>query len=418
LNTNREILQKPCFEPPTLTIRELEENPHRVFRQHRPVTPVIKREDGLYIAIRAADVEKLATDPRTRQGETELVTSQGVTEGPLFDFVKHTMLMSNGTVHRRRRAPLARTFAVKLITELRPQIRAIAEELIDDGIARGGMSLVADYSALIPARVIAMILGLPAADIPEFTRNVYSLARVFTSGFSSEMAPEIQISAQKLMSYVNELLNDRRERPGSDFLTSFLATIGEPEGLAPLEVLAQVVTLIVGGSDTTRGAMAIQTSLLLQHREQWRAVCANPALIPGAVLESLRYEPAVGSFLRFTLEDLDVDGLVVPRNSMLVMSTLSAMRDPAVYADPDKFDITRADIPRRHPVFGAGAHRCLGEALAKAELEEGLAALAARLPELELEGKPPAIQGSGGIRPIQEMRVSGSGDSWRVSVGK
>jgi cytochrome P450 len=213
------------------------------------------------------------------------------------------------------------------------------------------------------------------------------------------------------------LLNDRSQRPRNDFLTSYLGTIGELEDLAPLDALAQVVTLVLAGSDTTRCAMATQVSLLLQHPQQWRAVCANHALIPGAVLESLRYEPAVGSYPRFTLEDIDFDGQVVPRDSMLSMSTLSAMRDPAVHADPDKFDITRADIPRRHPVFGAGAHRCLGEALAKAELEEGLAALTARLPDLELEGKPPAVQGSGGIRSIQEMRVSRSGDSWRVSVG-
>ena len=410
--------QGPFFEPTTVTIGELEENPHRVFRQHRSLTPVIKRDDGAYIAIRAADVEKLATDPRTRQMETELVASRGVNEGPLFDFVKHSLLMSNGTEHRRRRAPLARTFAVKLIAELRPQIRAIAEELLDDCVARGGMHLVADYCGLIPARVIGTMLGLSAADIPEFTRHAYSLARVFTAAFSRAMVPEIENSARQLMRYVDELLDDRSRYPRNDFLTSYLGTIGEPEGLSPVDAITQIVALIVGGSDTTRTAMAIQISLLLQHREQWQALCGNPALIPGAVLESLRYEPSVGSFPRFTLEDLDIDGWVVPRSRILIMSTLSAMRDPALYADPDKFDIARADIARRHPVFGAGAHRCLGEALAKAELEEGLAALAARLPDLELAGEPPAVYGSGGIRSIQDMRVSKSVTSWQAGVAR
>jgi cytochrome P450 family 103 len=167
----------------------------------------------------------------------------------------------------------------------------------------------------------------------------------------------------------------------------------------------QIITLILAGSDTTRGAGTIQTSLLLQHRDQWDAVCKDPALIPGAVLESMRYEPAVGSFARFTLEDVQIDGWIVPRNSVLSLSTLAAMRGPQLYSDPDRFDITRADHPRRHMIFGAGSHRCLGEALAKAELEEQLAALTQRLPQLQLSGDPPVIRGNGGIRSVRNMQV-------------
>jgi cytochrome P450 len=412
INTIDEVPRSAAFEPVLVKLREFEHDPHGVFRRYRQTTPVLKRDDGVYIAIRAADIEKLGTDPRTRQLETEYVVSRGVTEGPLFDFVKHTMLLSNGTEHRRRRAPLARTFALKMIAELRPRIRTIAADLLDDCVARGGMDFVADYCSLIPARVIAVILGLPSADIPEFTRHVYSVARVFTPAFPREVIPQMQTSAQQLNLYVEDLLNERSRHPLNDFLTSYLGMIGEPEGLKPLEALSQLVTLIVAGSDTTRTALAIQASLLLQHPQQWQSVCGHHALIPGAVLESLRYEPAVGSFPRFTREDIDIDGWLVPRDRILIMSTLSAMRDPAVYPDPDKFDIGRAGSARRLPVFGAGAHRCLGEALAKAELEEGLAALAARLPDLKLVGAPPVVYGSGGIRRIQGMRVSRSAEGW------
>jgi cytochrome P450 family 103 len=412
LNTIDDVPRSAAFEPAPVELRELERDPHGTFRRYRPMTPVLKRDDGVYMAIRAADVEKLGTDPRTRQLETEYIVARGVTAGPLFDFVKYTMLLSNGTEHRRRRAPLARTFGLKMIAELRPRIRTIAADLLDDCVARGGMNFVADYCSLIPARVIAVILGLPAADIPEFTRHVYSLARVFTPAFPSEAIPQMQTSAQKLNLYVEDLLNERSRHPLNDFLTSYLGMIGEPEGLKPLEALSQLVTLIVGGSDTTRTALAIQASLLLQHPQQWQAVCGHHPLIPGAVLESLRYEPSVGSFPRYTLEDIDIDGWVVPRNRILIMSTLSALRDPAACPDPDKFDIARAGSSRRLSVFGAGAHRCLGEALAKAELEEGLAALAARLPDLQLVGAPPVVHGSGGIRRIEGMRVSRSGEAW------
>jgi cytochrome P450 len=411
-NTISEIPRQLSYESTTVTTRELEEHPHRVFRHYRPITPFVGREDGAYIALRAADVEQLATDPRTRQFEVEYLISRGVSEGPLLNFARHTLMLSNGTAHRRRRAALSRAFAGKLIAELRPRIRAIAEDLIDECVREGGMNLVADYCALIPVRVIAMILGLPAADMVEFARHVYSLARVFTPTFSREMVPQMQNSALELMWYMEEFLGDCNQHRRNGVMLPYFQGTDSP---SPGEAVSQLVTAIISGSDPVRTAMAIQVSLLLQHPQQWQAVCRNRAHIPGAVLESLRYEPAIGSVARLTSEDLAIDGWVVPRNCILQLSTLSALRDPAICCDPDDFNITRADAPRRHPVFGAGAHRCLGEALGKAELEEGLAALTARLPSLQLAGQPPAICGSDGIRSIRDMRVSRSGDSWHAS---
>ncbi|MBV8401591.1 MAG: cytochrome P450, partial [Acetobacteraceae bacterium] len=104
-------------------------------------------------------------------------------------------------------------------------------------------------------------------------------------------------------------------------------------------------------------------------------------------------------------EEVEIGGYVMPRNSLLSLSTLSAMRDPALYADPDSFNIRRNDHPRRHLIFGLGVHRCLGEVLARAELEESQAALTSRLPQLRLAGKPPSLFGHSGIRRIDGMRV-------------
>jgi cytochrome P450 len=392
-------------EPPTLSIAALDRDPHGVFRRHRVLTPLIKREDGTYIAIRSGDVENLATDPRTRQMQTELAQSRGVTEGALFDLLQNTMLLSNGPDHRRRRAPMSRAFAVSLIAGLRPRIRAVADGLIDRSHARGEMNLLDDYAALIPAHVISEILGLPQTDIPRFTVWVYTLARWFSYSLTVEEVPQIQQAALHLTHYVSELLATRRATPGNDFLTSYAAAIEESGNLSPAETLAQIVTVIIAGSDTTRAAMAMQVALLLEHREQWDAVCRDAALIPGAVSEALRYEPSVGSIPRFTLEDIEIDGCLVPRNRVLSLSTLSAMRDPALYDEPDSFNIRRTDHPRRHLVFGAGVHRCLGEVLARAELEEGLAALVEHLPRLQLAGHPPTIDGHAGIRRVNGMRV-------------
>jgi cytochrome P450 len=392
-------------EVPRLSVEELDHDPHGVFRRWRPLTPLIEREGGSYIAIRSGDVERLIVDPRTRQSETERLRSQGINAGPLFEVLDNTMLFSNGSVHRRRRAPLSRAFAFRLIMGIRPRIRALAVGLLKSHQPRGEINFLDDYAALLPARAVSMLLGLPEADIPLFTRWVYTLAPALGFSFLPAELPAMQQAARDLTSYVSDHLAARRAAPRNDFLTDYIAMVEQEGTLSAAETLSQVAAVILAGSDTTRAAMVMQIALLLQHRDQWEAVCADPELIPGAVAEALRYEPPVGSTPRFTLEDIDLEDCAIPAQRVLSLSTLSAMRDPALYADPDRFNIRRADHPSRHPVFGGGPHRCLGEVLARAELEEGLAALASVLPHVQLMGDPPTMTGHAGIRRVSGMRL-------------
>ena len=391
---------------PILSIPELDRDPHGIYRRYRADTPFICRPDGSYIAIRGRDVVQLITDPRTRQMESELAVMRGITEGSLFDVLAHSMVFSNGEAHRRRRAAMSRTFAFRIIATLRPRIRALAEELIDAHVEEGRMNLLDDYAGLIPARAIAEILGLPEQDVPYFASLVYTVSRATSFSFTAVEVPAMKQAAEQLNDYAEKMLADRRAAPRDDFLSAFVRAVDEQVELSPVETLSQIVTLIVAGSDTTRAAMAVQVALLLQHREQWNMVCNTPALIPGAVAEALRYEPAVGSVPRFTTAEIEIDGRIAPAGRILTLSTLSAMRDPALYTDPERFDIRRTDHPRWHLVFGGGAHRCLGEALAKAELEEGLAALAARLPQLVADGEPLRVEGHSGIRRLSSLHVA------------
>jgi cytochrome P450 len=394
------------LDPPLVAVAELDERPHETLRRFRSVAPFLKRDKGGFLAIRGRDVEALMTDPRTRQVETELMLARGVQEGALFDFYKHSMLFTNGPDHRRRRAPMSKAFAAKLVEEMRPRIRAIADEILAEAEPQGEMNFLDRFCSLIPARMISGILGIQEADIPRFTLWVYSMSRAINSSFSMEQMGEIEHAARQLTQYVSELLECRRDAPQDDFLTRFVRAVEEENTLTPIETLTQLVSVILAGSDTTRTALAIQTDLLLKHPEQWQAVCQNPALIPGAVAEAMRYEPSVGSIPRFTVEEIELDGYLVPRNAILSVSTLSAMRDESLYSDPDRFDVTRSDHPRRHLVFGGGVHRCLGESLAKAELEEGLAAITARTPGLRVVGEPPRLIGHSGIRRMTGMNVA------------
>jgi cytochrome P450 family 103 len=270
-------------EPPALSITELDADPHGVFRRYRHLTPLLKRERAGYIAIRAADIEPLAFDPRTRQIETEQLAVRGIHSGPLVELWSNSMLFSNGGEHRRRRAPMSRAFAFKLIEQMRPRIRVAARNILEQHLQAGELDFLGGFASLIPAHIIANILGIPPADVPHFTELVYSVSRSLSISYSNAEIQGMQDSARQLMEYVNGLLGSRGAALNNEFLASYLKTVTEADNVSAAEILSQVVTIIIAGSDTTRGAIAVQVALLLQHREQWAAVCADPALIPGAV---------------------------------------------------------------------------------------------------------------------------------------
>ncbi|MEO0362384.1 MAG: cytochrome P450, partial [Pseudomonadota bacterium] len=190
-----------------------------------------------------------------------------------------------------------------------------------------------------------------------------------------------------------------------DFLSNYVAS----EAAAALtedELRTQITSVILAGSDTTRMALCSTVTQLMLRPDQWAAVVGDPeGLKASAVAEGLRFDPVIGSLPRVATAELAFGGVRVPAGSVLSPVVLAALRDPAVYAEPDRFDIAREDHPRDHPVFGAGAHRCLGEALARAELEEALAALATLAPKARLVGPPPMLSGVSGARSIDQMRV-------------
>jgi cytochrome P450 len=390
---------------PTLTLEQLEADTHGVFRRYRKDHAVVLHETGGYFVLRFADVERLSRDPRLRASGTAFPEFLGVSSGAIFEIFDYGMLTVDGDIHRRRRAPFSRLFAARAITEMRPSIRRTAEDLIDGWYGDGEVDFFNEFATKMPARVIADLLGLPREDIPEFTVLVYEVTKIFSFGLNPDEIAEIEKAAQQLHNYVDKVLDERRRSPRGDFLSAFLDAASEAGEMSPEEMLVQIFLLIVGGTDTTRVAIAIQLGLLLQHREQWAEVCGDPALIPCAVAEAMRFEPTATAVVRVTGEDVDLDGTVIPAGQLVTLSTMSAMRDEQAYHRPDMFDIHRTDQPRLHPTFGYGAHRCIGEALARAELEESLSAITARIPQLQLN-VPPRISGHFGIRRIDAMRVA------------
>ncbi len=390
---------------PRLERASPDQDDHAMLRAARDIAPLAISPLGIPITLHWRHVAPLADPALTRQLELETMAMQGITGGPLYELFANTMLFANGAAHQRRRAPIQRTFAFKLIEKLRGEVAALAGDLVETRLGAGPFDFLEEIAGALPARIIARILGVSDDDIPAFRREVYSAIRGLVI-HDPAIRPSVESSVAALADYVDRQVAERRANPLDDFLTHYVAAADEDDALTGDEVRAQLVTLIVAGSDTTRVAICAALTLLVQHPAQWRALCADPHGLKAKVAdEPMRFEPSVASFPRVALEDFELDGVALPKGGFVVCSTMAAMRDPELYAEPDRFDIHRDDHPKWHPIFGAGAHRCLGEALARVELEETIAAVAERAPNAALVGAPPAFRGLHAVRAIDRMQM-------------
>ena len=380
---------------------------YALFGKLREETPLVKVPMGMgsmVLALRAHMVDQIVSPDETRQLETEMKMMQGIFDGPIYDFIAQVMLFANGDVHQRRRQPVARTFAFKLMEAMRPKAAAVAAEIIAEHLGNGPFDYLKDFAAQIPARIIADILGIPRKDLPVFLKWVSDTAEAIGFVDVSRRA-DIEKSLTEFNAYVDKLLADRRANPRGDFLSDYVAATAASGDMTEGEIRAQVVGLILAGSDTTRNSMCMTLSELLQHPEQWKALCADPdGLKKKASEEGLRYQPVVSGIPRVTTKDMEIEGYLIPAGAVIAVSILSVLRDPAVYADPESFNIHRTDQQRWHLAFGAGAHRCAGEALARVELEETLATIARLAPNTRVVGAAPQLQ-PGAIRTVDQMQV-------------
>lgn len=398
--TNKELEDVP----PIVEISDLDASPHEIYKAYRERLPFIRRSDGAFLILRHSDISVLPNDPRTRQPETELLAVRGIKDGPLFDFFSRSMLFSNGEVHRRRRRPFTREFAFKMIEAIRPEVRRHIFRLTTSNGRDRRLRIRDELAGPVPALTIASILGVDPSEVPFFTSLAYEVSKTLSPSWGADERPGMERAAAELTQFVSDLLTDRVRSPKDDFLSLYLQEVDFEDAEARLDAIMQIVTIVLGGSDTTRAAIVIQTGLLLQERQRWDAVRQDRTLLHGAVAESLRFEPAVGSFPRIAMAEIELDGHTIPAGSLLILSTVSSMRDPAVYDEPDLFDLRRKQ-QRWHPVFGVGEHRCLGEALARMELEETLAALLELYPGLGLMSDGLTVHGHAGIRRVDELEV-------------
>ncbi|MGW0080211.1 cytochrome P450 [Streptomyces sp. NPDC003393] len=285
--------------------------------------------------------------------------------------------------HRAQRRLMVPSFTLRRATELRPQIQRTVDGLLDAMIAQGPPAeLVSAFAVPVPSMVICALLGVPYADHEFFEEQSRRLLRGRT-------AEETRDARNRLEKYLGDLIDRKRQDPGEgvlDDLVRLQRSEGRPDDE---ELLALAVILLVAGHETTANMISLGTYTLLQHPERLAELRADPGLLPTAVEELMRLLSIADGLLRLATEDIEVAGTTIRKGDGVIFSTSVINRDQDVYAAPDTLDFHRP--ARHHIAFGFGIHQCLGQNLARTELEIALGSLLRRLPALRLAAPPEEI---------------------------
>ncbi|WP_248960842.1 cytochrome P450 [Sphaerisporangium perillae] len=337
--------------------------------------------DQATLLTRYEDVKQVLADPRfTRRLNAPDAARMSAEGGGVFNSEMATIIPDGGEEHQHWRRLVGKWFTAKRMTALRPAMAEIAERLIDDMVKRGRPGdLKASLGFPLPVYVICDMLGVPAADRDRFSYWSDTLLNLTRYGQA-----EIEAAQGEFVQYMSEHIAAKRAEPGDDLLSALIAAGGpEDGGLSDIQILVTGMALLVAGHETTANMIGKMVSMLLADRSRWERLLADPSLIRTAVEETLRLDANSGFGLpRYLREETEVSGTVLPRGTTVVCSMAAANRDESAFEAAAEMDLSRS--PNPHLAFGAGAHSCLGQALARTELQVVLEVLLRKLPSLEL----------------------------------
>ena len=293
-------------------------------------------------------------------------------------------------------------FTPKAMESWRPFVVNAVKELLDAAEEKGSMDVMRDLATPLPVLVIAQMMGVPAGDRP-YVRQLAEKLLYIGRGEYDRM-PILTDGMKGMVEYVSPLVDERIVKPGDDFI-SVLAS-GEKKGVFTRhQVLVNTSLLLLAGHETTINLICNGTLAFIQHPDQWALYKKDPVgRAKWATEECLRYDAPVKSIQRLASQDIEVRGKVMEKNDRIRWFISSANRDPNVFADPERFDITRQ--PNPHVAFGNGVHHCLGATLARVEGQEVFKALAERFPNLRLESENLDYQPSITFRSLKSLPVT------------
>ena len=369
-------------------------DPYPTYRTLRERAPVLFHAPwDAWVVTRYADVDRLLRDRRLGR------VMEGVEKRPPdpahapFDRIQAGSLLEiEPPDHTRIKQVVHGVFTPRHVRALADRIEALARRQADALAARieadGDADLITVFAEPIPVTVIADLLGVPEADRP----RLLPWSKAIIGMFEPERTPESEAAAvraaDEFAAYLRWLAAEKRRSPGDDLISRMVTVHDEdPSALSEDELVANGILFLNAGHEAVVNVLGNGMKALLGHPEQVAAVRADGSLVPGAVEEMMRFDTPLQFFERFVLEDMAFeadDGTAHdwPAGTKLALYYASANHDPAVFADPERFDVTRS--PNPHIAFGLGLHYCIGAPLARLELGRSVGALLDRFPRLAL----------------------------------
>ena len=388
--------------PLDLHSQEFLEDPAPTLRWLRENDPVHRSEYGYWLLTRYDDIAAAFRDPRlssewSKKGSLPGVSPRHRAEPDVSDpFVRaqqvvlHSFNMKDPPSHTRIRQLVQQAFTRAAVDEQRSRVAEVVDELLASAVRdRGGvLDLVTGLAFPLTITIASEMIGLPAEQRDAFRASFEDTERLG----DPTATPEQRVAGQRALVWqldtIAAVVDARRHDPRPDLVTALVQAEHEGAVLTEAEILAALLTLYTAAGTTTERMISSGMLLLLRHREQWDSLCADPSLLPGAVAEILRFHHPNQQTTtpRLALDDVEVDGVVIPQGSTVRFALGAANRDPSRWDDPERFDVRRPELVSLS--FGQGIHYCIGAPLARMQALAAIGTLAERHPGLALTNSP------------------------------
>ena len=364
------------------------DDPYRYYALLRTHDPVHDLGPGSVFLTRYEDVAAVYRDSHASSDKKkEFGPKFG--DSPLFEHHTTSLVFNDPPLHTRVRRLIMGAVNQRAIARMEPNVLALVDSLLDRIAEKRAVDLIDDFAAEIPVEVIGNLLEVPKAERGPLRGWSLAILSALEPAPGAAMLDRGNRAVSDFCDYLRRLVADRRGHPGdaeSDVLTRLIQ--GEPDGerLTETELLHNCIFLLNAGHETTTNLIGNGAHALMTNRGQLERLAGNPALMPTAVEELLRYESPLQLNNRVTTAGIELGGRAFPAGTFITLGVGAANRDPAQFPDPDRLDVGRK--PNRHVAFGHGDHACAGMNVARMEARIAFGRLLARFPRIDLAGAP------------------------------
>ncbi len=347
---------------------------------------LIKNPFG-YLLTRHEDCVAVLKDKRWHQASRLLAELNNITdERYLKRQERQSILSMEGEEHQRLRRLVSSAFTPRAADRFRPFMRQVINDLIDPFATEGSCEFVSQVCEPYPIPIICELLGAPKEDWQRFSDWANSIFKLFNDDMADHV-DEMVTAGEELDAYVVDLIEARRGDLRDDLLSDLIAAEEAGEKLSTDELVMMVEAVILAGTDTTRNQLACALATFANNPDQWARLGQEPELAARATEESFRYLGAVRGTGRFASEDIEYRDVLFPKGTLVFPSFVGANHDLDLFNDPNQFDITVDRGSANHLTLGFGLHYCMGANLARAEMQEALAVLSKRMPNVRIDGE-------------------------------